>query len=143
MTYQKNKLKKVSFISNSLSYSKEEIKGILSEVIYFNFYNPFDFSNNDYKYDCYYINYEDYENKVNQFEKEALDHQLKLNLNELNLININETKLLVEENENNIQEMKSLEFKLNNEITRLNSILFNDKIIKYQNIKLFDANSSE
>jgi DNA-directed RNA polymerase specialized sigma subunit len=68
MTYRKNKLKKVSFISNSLSYSKEEIKGVLSEVIYFNFYNPLNFSNNDYKYDCYYINYEDYENKVNRFD---------------------------------------------------------------------------
>lgn len=68
MSYRKNSLKKVSFISNSLSYSKEEIKGILSEVIYFNFYNPLDISNNDYKYNCYYINYEDYENKVNKFD---------------------------------------------------------------------------
>ncbi len=68
MSERKNSLKKVSFVSNSLSYSKEEIKGVLSEVIYFNFYEPFNFSNNDYKYNCYYINYEDYENKVNRFD---------------------------------------------------------------------------
>ncbi len=68
MDNQKNSFKKVSFISKSLSYSKEEIKGVLHEVIYFNFYNPLDFSNNDYKYNCYYIHYEDYENKVNRFD---------------------------------------------------------------------------
>ncbi len=68
MSYRKNSLKKVSFISNSLSYSKEEIKGVLSEVIYFNFYEPLNFIKNDYKYNCYYINYEDYENKVNRFD---------------------------------------------------------------------------
>ncbi len=68
MSYRKNSLKKISFISNSLSYSKEEIKGVLNEVIYFNFYEPINFLNNDYKYNCYYMNYEDYENKVNQFD---------------------------------------------------------------------------
>ncbi len=68
MSYRKNSLKKVSFISNSLSYSKEEIKNVMREVIYFNFYEPLNFVNNDYKYNCYYINYEDYENKVSRFD---------------------------------------------------------------------------
>lgn len=68
MSYRKNSLKKVSFISNSLSYSKEEIKDVICEVIYFNYYEPFNFLNNDYKYNCYYINYEDYEHKVNRFD---------------------------------------------------------------------------
>ena len=68
MSYRKNSLKKVSFISNSLSYSKEEIKNVMCEVIYFNFYESLNFLNNDYKYNCYYINYEDFENKVNRFD---------------------------------------------------------------------------
>ncbi len=68
MSYRKNSLKKVSFISNSLSYSKEEIKGVLCEVIYFSFYEPLCFKNNDYKYNCYYINYSDYENKINRYD---------------------------------------------------------------------------
>ncbi len=68
MSYRKNSLKKVSFISNSLSYSKEEIKNVVTEVIYFNFYEPLNLLNNDYKYNCYYIHYEDFENKVNRFD---------------------------------------------------------------------------
>ena len=66
MSHRKNSLKKVSFISNSLSYCKEEIKNVNTEVIYFNFYEPLNFVNNDYKYNCYYVNYEDYETKVNR-----------------------------------------------------------------------------
>lgn len=68
MSHRKNSLKKVSFISNSLSYCKEEIKNVNTEVIYFNFYEPLNFVNNDYKYNCYYVNYEDYETKVNRFD---------------------------------------------------------------------------
>ena len=68
MSYRRNSLKKVSFISNSLSYSKEEIKNVIHEVIYFNFYEPLNFINNDYKYNCYYINYKDYEIKVNCYD---------------------------------------------------------------------------
>lgn len=68
MSYHKNTLRKVTFISNSLSYSKEEIKNVYSEVIYFDFYKPLNFVNTDYKCNCYYIHYEDYESKVNRFD---------------------------------------------------------------------------
>ncbi len=40
----------------------------MCEVIYFDFYENINFKNNDYKYNCYYINYQDYDNKVNRFD---------------------------------------------------------------------------
>ncbi len=60
--------KKCSFVSRSLSYSKEEINNKMVEVIYFDFYNPINFINNDFKYNTYYILYEDFAKKINRFD---------------------------------------------------------------------------
>lgn len=60
--------KKGVFVSNSLSYAKEEIKNKETEVIYFDFCQPLNTKNNDYKYNSYYILYSDFENKMNRFD---------------------------------------------------------------------------
>ena len=76
-------------------------------------------------------------NKVNKFERDILEYQLKLNLDESNAKNIiNETKLLLDTNNHTIENLKAIESKLNFEIITLNETCFNNKIIEYQNIEL-------
>ena len=45
-------------------------------------------------------------NEVNKFENDALEYQLQLNKDKLNIIDIDETKLFIEKNNNTIEELK-------------------------------------
>lgn len=80
-------------------------------------------------------------NKVNKFERDILEYQLKLNLDESTAKNIiNETKLLLDTNNNTIENLKAIESKLNSEIITLNETCFDNKIIEYKNIELTSGN---